>query len=567
MIFLVWLFALPAAAAQVDLSPVASELRQLLEQNTSTFESALDGTPVPLHPRVEEFYRMRHYFPAWLEGRQLNGQARRLLSLLRAASNEGLDPEDYQVSTLTVLGALNQVLPSYGYLWDLRCLARLDILLTNACLKYADHLVRGRATPSSVYPGEWHAVLKSLDVVELLRDGLRQGKPAGLLMEAAPKNPHYIQLRKSLDLYRKMAQAGGWPQIPEGKTVKRGENDWRIPWVRRHLVQVGDLPVGENQDSPVLEEETALALQRFQGRHGLKADGVFGPDTLAELNVSVEERIRQIELNLERARWLPDEFGDRHLLVNIADFRLFVIEGDRQVLEMAVVVGMTKRRTPVFSSRLSYLVFAPYWNVPLSILRREKLPRIKADIEYLAAYHYQIVSWKDFPTRVIDPSTLDWELINADNFPGMLRQKPGPWNSLGRVKFMLPNSFDVYLHDTPEQNLFKREERVFSSGCIRLERPAELAAYLLREQRGWNEERILKAMAAERPQRVDIPDRLPVHILYQTAWVDSRGDVQFRKDIYKRDQELLLVLNKMPSQTRALLASEVRHIDNENHLP
>jgi murein L,D-transpeptidase YcbB/YkuD len=558
MLLLVGLSSAPLVAGEWDLSTVRVELEGLLTHDAATVGFDLDGSRVPLHERVAEFYRQRHYYPAWLEGRQLSAQARRLLEILQGASAEGLNPEDYHASTLGILDALNRALPSYGEMWDRQGRARLDILLTSAYLRYAGHLIRGRMDPAAVYPGEWRATPKTLDVVEVLREGLRWGNAAEALEKIAPKNPVYVGLRDHLAFCRRIAAEGGWPQIPAGKAVHFGESDWRIPWLRQHLAQVGDLRSVENVGTTVFDEETVAALQRFQVRHGLKPDGVFGPSTLAELNVSVEERIRQIELNMERSRWLPEDLGDRYLFVNIADFRLTVVEKGEEVLNMNVVVGTPLRRTPVFSSRLSYLIFSPYWNVPVSILRKDKLPLIKANVKYLTSHHYQIIAWKEFPNQILDPADIDWEPVTAENFPGLLRQKPGPWNALGRVKFMLPNSFDIFLHDTPEQSLFQRSERVFSSGCVRLERPAELADYLLRDLRDWNKERILQVMAAGQPERVDIPDHPPVHIFYQTAWVDGQGNLQFRKDVYQRDRDLYAALNGIPSEARSMLASEAR---------
>jgi murein L,D-transpeptidase YcbB/YkuD len=378
----------------------------------------------------------------------------------------------------------------------------------------------------------------------------------------APGSSLYVQLRDYLALYRQLAAEGGWPQIPAGRTVRPDEEDWRIPWLRRHLARVGDLDESLVTGAPILDPETAAALRRFQGRHGLTGDGVFGPQTLAELNVSVEERIRQIEINMERSRWLSGDPGDHYLMVNIADFTLTVVEKGEAVLSMAVVVGTPFRRTPVFSTRLSYLIFSPSWNVPVSILRKDKLPLIKSDIKYLAAHHYQIVAWKDFPNRLLDPESLDWEGITADNFPGLLRQEPGPWNALGRVKFMLPDSFNIYLHDSPDRHLFERKTRIFSSGCIRIERPFDLAAYLLRNREDWDEKRIRQAMASGKPQRVDLREHLPVHILYRTAWVDGQGRLQFRRDVYGRDKDLYVALEGVPAPAKAMLASDVRRSSN-----
>ncbi len=339
-----------------------------------------------------------------------------------------------------------------------------------------------------------------------------------------------------------------------------------MPLIRQRLLSNGDLvppevwgrgsggmdlsePVGVEPDRLFVgvadlhyEPATIHALKRFQRRHGLSPDGVLGPRTLAELNVSVEERIRQIEINLERWRWLPKSLGERRIEVNTADFRLRVVEDGQTVMSMPVIVGTGYRKTPVFSARMTYLEFAPYWFVPPTILREDKLPRIKRDPGWVKRRHFDIVSWKG-PERSIDPWSIDWTDMEAKRFPGVLRMQPGPWNPLGRVKFMFPNRYAVYLHDTNERHLFRRNIRSFSSGCIRIERPQDLAYYLM-ENQGWHCDTLLDAMGRKRPKKVQLEQALPVHILYWTAWVDERGRLQFRKDLYLRDLDLDLALQQ-----------------------
>ncbi len=530
------------AVGKGDFHQVVEQLRQILVRNAATLDLDMADGTVALHDGVLAFYRERQYAPAWFEEQSLTEQARQLVGILRQAETEGLNPEDYHVSAISALIDLQRIFNAYEELWNASALARLDILLTNAFLRYATHLTLGRVDPAAVYPREWRAVQRQADVVQVLRFSLDQGRVAEALAEMVPAYPEYFQLRDYLARYRSLAKQGGWPQIPAGPKVNPGEEDWRIPWLRRHLARVGDLAREPDSDPQIFDGETVAALMRFQERHGLKADGVLGPETVAALNVTVEERIRQIEINLERWRWLPKALGKRYLLVNIAGFSLTVVENGEAVLKMAVVVGTPFRRTPVFSAHLSYLIFSPYWNVPVTILREDKLPLIKADPNYIAAHHYEIVSWQDFPNRLLNPRSIDWSRITARNFPGLLRQKPGPWNPLGRVKFMFPNDFSVYLHDTPDRHLFASEQRSFSSGCIRIERPLDLALYLLQGQKDWDADRIRKAMSANRTRRVDLQRPLPVHILYQTAWVDDQGRLQTRQDLYQRDAALYAAL-------------------------
>jgi len=281
-----------------------------------------------------------------------------------------------------------------------------------------------------------------------------------------------------------------------------------------------------------------LAVRRFQKRHGLTDDGVVGPATLEALNVPVAERLRQIELNLERWRWLPEDLGRRYILVNIADFELEVVEDGRRVLAMRVVTGKKMRLTPVFSGRMTYLVLNPYWHIPHKIAVKDVLPRIKRDPGYLVRQGIRVFeSWDDLAPE-IPPETIDWPAVTKHNFAFKLRQDPGPSNALGRVKLMFPNRFAVYLHDTPSRYMFRKNQRDFSSGCIRVEKPIDLAAYVLDGDRKWTREKILSAIASGESRIAWLPEPIPVHVLYWTAWVDEEGTVQFRRDVYGRDRSL-----------------------------
>jgi murein L,D-transpeptidase YcbB/YkuD len=277
------------------------------------------------------------------------------------------------------------------------------------------------------------------------------------------------------------------------------------------------------------------AVAHFQRRHGLKADGVVGRETLGALNIPIRHRIRQIELNLERWRWIPHDLGARHIRVNIADYNLQVVEAGKPVLKMNVVVGRDYRRTPVFSDTLQYLVFNPYWNVPFSIAVKDKLPLIQEDPSYLASHHIRVFAgWKPDAPQV-DPATVDWSRLSRANFRYRLRQDPGPHNALGQIKFMFPNPFAVYLHDTSDKGLFSQDVRTFSSGCIRVADPINLAAYVLRGQHPWSKERIQATIESQRRKVVNLQHTLPIHLFYWTAWVAADGTLNFRNDIYQRD--------------------------------
>jgi murein L,D-transpeptidase YcbB/YkuD len=291
-------------------------------------------------------------------------------------------------------------------------------------------------------------------------------------------------------------------------------------------------------DDTVFDAALEQGLRGFQERHGLDADGTVGASTLAALNVPVEDRIRQIELNMERWRWLPQTLGERYIMVNIPNFHLDVVEHGQALLGMRVVVGRPTRRTPSFSAEMTHLVLNPHWYVPPTIAIQDKLPLLRRDPGYLSRQNFKLFRHGEGGATRIDPRAVDWSSVSARNFPYQLRQDPGPRNALGRVKFMLPNPHHVYLHDTPARELFAKNERAFSSGCIRLENPMELADYLLQDDSQWAQRRRVAGGKRGAEQVVLLPTSVPVHLMYWTAWTSASGVVHFRKDIYERDQAL-----------------------------
>lgn len=416
-------------------------------------------------------------------------------------------------------------------------------------LKFVSHLMNGRVDPGHLYAAEWQSSVSAIDVVGILHQVLQKGEVTEVLEEVLPYRAGYQRLAVYLAHYRQLALGGGWPVLADGPPIRRGDRDARLPALRRFLVLVGDLEKSRQSSGWRMDVATTAALKRFQVRHGLRPDGVLGKDTLAQINVPIGRRIEQLGLNLERERWPKKDADDRYLQVDITDFTLTLVDGGREIMRMPVVVGTSFRRTPVFSALMTYLVFAPYWTVPPTILEQDKLPVIKANPDYLESHHYEIVAWGKDPNRTIDAASINWKTVTAKSFPGMLRQKPGPWNPLGKVKFMFPNAYHVYLHDTPAQYLFAKQQRTFSSGCIRIARPLELAIYLLDGQKGWDTERIKKEMDASKPYTVRLKKPIPVHILYRTAWVDVQGRLQFRNDVYERDQELRAALKQRPESS------------------
>lgn len=531
----------PIMAQPTQQDPVAEGIRRRAELPDVFTGRASDMEPIYASDALPRFYLQREFRPAWSDSRRPLPTATALIGALEAAAEEGLEPEDYHLDRITrLLAAAGERAVDVAVLVD------LDLLLTDAFLVYAAHLLAGRVNPETIDP-EWHANRRDMDFAQLLERAVQSGDPAGALRTLLPEQEGYGRLKQALRDYRTIAAQGGWQAIEEGARLTGGERDPRIRGLTRRLALTGDLDTAGLDDPTLFDGQVQAGLRRFQTRHGLVPDAVLGPATLAELNVPVEDRIRQIELNLERWRWLPQELGDRRILVNIAAFELEVFEGSRLVLAMPVIVGRRYRRTPVFSATLSYLVFSPYWHVPHALAIQDQLPMQQQDPTYFQRVGMRVFDGWGTDAREIDPATVDWTQITASRFPYRLRQDPGPVNALGGVKFMLPNKHSVYLHDTPARDLFARSQRDFSSGCIRLENAAALAEYLLRDMPPWDSAGIRRAMQAGVERTVSLDTRVPVHILYWTAWANEDGTIHFRRDLYGRDDRLATALFQSPS--------------------
>jgi len=518
-------------------APLVEEVRQQL---IGVLQEGAHVAPLPgvsqlfENPDLNEFYRQRDFTPAWVSDLGLTGMAHQLLEVLRASGDKGLCSDHYHLQELEPLVGYEAESLRAGVLFDAHYQALIDLLLTDAYFGYALDISGGKFPPT---PGLNR--LRGRDrLPAYLAQALVSGNVTESLEKLEPSQPGYLALRDELQRLQALSAYGGWPEVPEGRILRPGMHDDRLLVLRNRLFFGGDLEPYAAWDEEDYGPETEQAVRLFQSRHGLRDDGVVGPLTLAELNRPVEARIRQLSYNLQRWRTEPDEFGEIHLQVNVAAFRLDVVENGETVMSMPVVVGTPYRKTPNFSAKLRYLEFAPYWYVPKTILREDKLPIIRRDPGWLNRHNYEILAWGGDGNRLVNPRRVNWRKVTADNFPGMLRQRPGPWNPLGRVKFMFPNRYAVYLHDTDSPQLFGRDARLFSSGCIRIERPLDLAEYLLKVLDGWDCERILEAMNGSETLKVDLPEPIPVHIFYWTSWVDGAGRVQYRSDVYQRDADL-----------------------------
>lgn len=519
---------------------VAPWLAALVDGREKLPEGLVGPGGFVMSEEVGDLYRARDFRPLWQTTSGLRPSAQLLVDRLRNAADHGLCGEDYQLVPLEELLKNRAMQLRKEKTQPPLDAAVLDLLLTQAFFSYATHLVEGQVDPALAHI-DWRARRRKIDLVKLLPSAVEGESLGTLLGELIPPHPEYRALMGALARQRVIAARGGWPTIPEGETLRPGDIDPRLPAVRARLLATGELPQPVSFERNAFGMMTLMAVRRFQERHGLEPDGVIGPRTLKELNFTAEDRVRQIELNLERWRWMPRDLGKRHIRVNIADFSLKVVEDGQTVLEMPVIVGTPYRRTPVFSSQMSYLEFAPTWTVPSTILREDKLPAIKKNPAFLTKNHFRVIRRSGQEIDSTELAGINWRTIEPERFPGNLRMDPGPWNPLGRVKFMFPNPYNVYLHDTNERWLFDRALRTFSSGCIRIGQPVELARYLLRDQPQWDEAKLQEALERKSPMQVMI-DPIPTHIQYWTTWVDASGETQFRSDLYLRDLDLEVAL-------------------------
>ncbi len=494
---------------------------------------------------VARYYHQAAFKLAWTRPTGPTGRIDSLLARLRAADQDGLRPVDYHVTAIDSLLRRLRAQSDAGPVAPSR-LVDLELLCTDAFLLYGLHLLTGRVAPKTTTPS-WTLEGRRADLVEHLDRALTESSIRPVLASLRPPHPEYDALRGALARYRRIADAGGWPTLPDGPTLKTGTQHPQVPLLRRRLQVTGDLSgAAPGEDSLAFDARLHDAVSRFQTRHGLEVDGVVGPATRTALNVPAEQRIEQIKVNLERWRWLPATLGALHVRVNIAGFELRVVENGTDRLRMRVVTGQAYRQTPVFSDQISYLVFNPYWHVPHSIAVKDKLPEFRRDPTRASAQGFEVLRGWGADATPIDPSTIDWERLSASNFPYRLRQRPGPQNALGQVKFMFPNPHSVYLHDTPARALFRRAERSFSSGCIRVEHPVDLAATLLRHNEGWSRERIQKVMTGNTEQTVLLTQKVPVHLLYLTVQAAPDQPVHFRRDVYDRDGAVATALAAPP---------------------
>jgi len=516
---------------------IKNHLKKKIELETTKERFRCRGELICGLSQIPVFYQLRGFFPAWFSDKGILPQAESLITEIKEAHDEGLRPDDYHLTNIlflieTIKNKQNLENTINPELW-----ADLDLLLTDAFMLYASHLLAGRVNPETVHT-DWTVSNPTADLTNILQSALNTNQIKKALTDFRPNHPGYSGLKTYLAHYRNIEKAVQELPLLGGIHLQKGDKGTSVERLRERLIILGDLYADNKDHANIFDETIEEAVRSYQKRHGLKQDGIVGPQTLEMLNTSLQKRIRQIELNMERWRWVSRNIGNRYLIVNIADFKLWVTENRRRVLDMRVVVGRPYRRTPVFSAIMTFMVINPYWNIPQRLAIRDVLPKIQKNIHYIEQQKIKV--FKDWGNNAeeIDPENIAWNKIEPRNFTYKLRQEPGPKNLLGRIKFIFPNKFAVYLHDTPKRFLFKENNRDFSSGCIRVEEPISLAVYLLQDDPSWTRERLMETIENKTPQIVGFKRPITVHLQYWTAWVDETGKLNFRHDIYDRDKPL-----------------------------
>jgi L,D-transpeptidase YcbB len=526
--------AAPAGATLAASRPPAPRaveelIRAEVEQLRATGDLELDGVVIASRNLLPRIYEARAFTPTWRNQAQIDA----LLETIDESYKKGLDPSDYHVDQVRAARAAFANVDAVPAAER----AALDVMLTDSVIRIGYHLRFGKVDPFALNPN-WNLKqdLMGRDPAVTIQKAIEAPSMREFADAAIPRVFLYQRFKEALARYRQLAAAGGWPQLPTGPTVKPGMTDARVPKLAARLAITGDIDQSSAAASTTAYSGAVVdGVKNFQGRHGLAADGALGPSTLAALNVPIEMRIEQIRANLERARWVFYDPESEFLVVNIAGFKIYLVRRGEVVWRSRVQVGKPYRRTPIFASTLSYVVLNPTWTVPPTILRQDYLPQLKRNPEFLAERNIDVL---DRAGKPVEQSSIDWS--SARSLQYQLVQRPGPTNALGRVKFMFPNEYFVYLHDTPSRDLFDKESRAFSSGCIRVENPLDLADIVLGDK--WPHERIDAAIASGRTQTVILDKPIAVKLLYWTAEVDGAGRVSFFPDVYSRDDSLITAL-------------------------
>lgn len=507
-------------------------IRGKVEQITSAGELQIESTQIASVTVLPELYEKNGFQRLWTNPQNVED----LFNAIKTIDADGLHPEDYYFPEIEKMRA--RIDPNSSS--DPGPLADYDLLLTDSLIRLGYHLIFGKVDPEDHHP-HWNLTVEIDDdrPATYIQELLDAGNLAKGIEELRPQHIIYDRFKSALKKYRAFQANGGWEPVPTGPTLKKGMQNGRVLLLRKRLQITGDLTT-ESPDTETFDDQLEKAVMRFQHRHYLTSDGIVGKQTLEALNVPVENRIDQIRINLERLRWVLHAISGKFVIADIAGFKVFVYKDNEIIWTSRVQVGRPYRQTPIFKSAITYLELNPTWTVPPGILARDILPAVKKDPNYLKNRNIRVI---DRSGKVINQDSINWAKYSGRNFPYQLRQDPGPDNAMGLIKIMFPNKHLVFIHDTPSRSLFERTDRTFSSGCIRTEKPFELAEILLDNPAEWNQESFKRIIDSGQTQTIQLPKPVPVLLFYWTAAMEPDGSVRFKKDPYKRDAEVLEGLN------------------------
>jgi murein L,D-transpeptidase YcbB/YkuD len=527
----------------VQIDEVTSIIRNTIEPIEPESQVSIEGNRLFSSVVIMKFYQNRAFEPAWSKNEKLSELAYEMRYEIQQAKFDGLNPEDYHLDLINFyfnkfeMATLNQAS------LEKSDVAFIDILLSDAYIILSSHLYLGKVNPESLNT-EWSIQRSTpeLKIDERLQAAL---SGVGLRKNIEELYPSFSIYKKMRDGLRSLHEfqtkfenysIDSWKNLKIDKSIKPRESSKLISEIRSRLIFWNFVAEDNESKADQYDSIMEIGIKTLQRRHGMNPDGIIGQETIHALNQSPKDLIASASVNLERLRWLPRNLKDQELiLVNSANFQLDYIQNRDTLLSSKVIVGKSYHSTPQFSAMMSYIVFSPTWTVPSSIVRNEIIPAIRRDNQYLIKNDMQILTNTG---QIVPPSSIDWSKVNPRTFPYMIQQIPGQQNALGLVKFMFPNKYSVYIHDTPSRSLFEREDRALSHGCIRLHKPFELAKLLLSFDPKWTDGEINAAMHLAKEKTVMLDRQIPVLVVYITYWADIMGNIYFRRDIYSRDAEI-----------------------------
>ncbi len=526
----------PPPPQTIASDPEQELIQQRLEQLYFGPHNGDEQEPLYTTGYLLDLYRKNSFSPLWINQDNIN----QLLSAIIASADEGLIPDDYHLKAISRYNFEPQETLSLAQR------VQYDLLLSDALILLGHHKRYGKADPSKV--DEKHNLESSAprnSPVNTFLNAIKTGTVRATLDQLSPHHQAYVALKSALSRYKAIAGQGGWPQVPPGPSIKPGMHDKRIQLLRQRLAATGDYPPTSHEKGDLYGKGLVAAVKAFQTRHHLGPDGVIGKNTLAAMNITAEERIKQIRVNLERTRWIIHDLPSSNLIIDIAGFMLLYYHNNQQVWTSKVMVGKPYHQTPIFRSAITYIVLNPTWTITPDIIKNETVPSIIKDPGFLAKQNLRVL---DHDGNVVDPASIPWEQYRGKYFPYMIRQDSGSFNALGSIKFIFPNPYHVYLHDTPTKFLFDRTRRAFSHGCIRVQNPLELGRLILTNDTGnpTTPEKMDRILATGKTTTVILKQPLPIYLMYLTSNVNN-GKVMFKPDLYDRDNSIYKALNAPPS--------------------